>query len=481
MGAYSEIDLERQDNDNPFEESSIFDCVGAENISAFAEETPAVTLSAAPAEAQPQQDTSQDPAAPIKTDDTPAQPPDDSGQTASPASDTASEDEKKKAHEAAEAKRKADWEARQKLKKADEQAQLDRLAAMSDDEVMAASMKRISTDTEKLTRRSMKECVAEYIQTMCIEDPAFARKAMHPRKSMIRCFQYINRKKELLNIRTLRATPKMLRLAAEDYEREWTTTRWGYQYTRTGYQYRLFMRCAIQGAILKVSIFLPKLLRLGARTPVYDVYIDRDARQFLTYSYEKKKWLTGKLDRLEWTQNCWNHTEQWISPADAKLVGQYFGIEIGDYWDILKFQQGVRDEQLERRHKKETEPWDADLAQVPALPKDWECWAAKVGIQENYIFYQYKRGGAKPGNYVAPVSCRLYGVSNWKSVRVLVVLPGHCPFAHRDGGLEQFIDIIVHLFSSLNSGGRLIVQPSTACRKSLPRGRLFHITLNEQN
>ena len=205
------------------------------------------------------------------------------------------------------------------------------------------------------------------------------------------------KKKELLNIRTLRATPKMLRLAAEDYEREWTTTRWGYQYTRTGYQYRLFMRCAIQGAILKVSIFLPKLLRLGARTPVYDVYIDRDARQFLTYSYEKKKWLTGKLDRLEWTQNCWNHTEQWISPADAKLVGQYFGIEIGDYWDILKFQQGVRDEQLECRHKKETDPWDADLAQVPALPKDWECWAAKVGIQENYIFYQYKRGGAKAG------------------------------------------------------------------------------------
>ena len=65
---------------------------------------------------------------------------------------------------------------------------------MSDDEVMAASMKRVSTDTEKLTRRSMKECVAEYIQTMCIEDPAFARKVMHPCKSMIHCIWYINRK-----------------------------------------------------------------------------------------------------------------------------------------------------------------------------------------------------------------------------------------------------------------------------------------------
>lgn len=120
MGAYSEIDLERQDNDNPFEESSIFDCVGAENISAFTEEAPANL------------------AASTQTDDAPAQTPNDSGQAASPAGDAVSEEEKKKAHEAAEAKRKADWEARQKLKKADEQAQLDRLAAMSDDEVMTA-------------------------------------------------------------------------------------------------------------------------------------------------------------------------------------------------------------------------------------------------------------------------------------------------------------------------------------------------------
>ena len=195
MGAYSEIDLERQDHDNPFEESgSTLDCVGAENISAFAGEAPAelaVTPSAAPAMAQPRQDTNLVPAEPVETDTDPAQAPNDSGQAVSPTGDTASEDEKKKAHEAAEAKRKADWEARRAAKKAAEQEQLDRLAAMRDDEVMIASMKRVSADTERLTRRNMKECVAEYIQTMCMEDPAFARKAMHPRKNMIRCFQYI--------------------------------------------------------------------------------------------------------------------------------------------------------------------------------------------------------------------------------------------------------------------------------------------------
>lgn len=127
-------------------------------------------------------------------DTAPAETSDDTSQTAEAEGDTVSEEDKKKAHEAAEAKRKADWEARQAAKKAAEQEQLAKLETMSVEELLTASMQRVSTDTEKLTRRNMKECVAEYIQTMCIEDPGFARNVMHPRKSMVRCFQYINRK-----------------------------------------------------------------------------------------------------------------------------------------------------------------------------------------------------------------------------------------------------------------------------------------------
>ena len=64
---------------------------------------------------------------------------------------------------------------------------------------------------------------------------------------------------------------------------------------------------------------------------------------------------------------------------------------------ILKFQRAVRDAELERRHRKETDPWDAELARTPPLPKDWERWVNKVGIQANYIFYDYCRGGTKHG------------------------------------------------------------------------------------
>lgn len=55
-------------------------------------------------------------------------------------------------------------------------------------------MKRISADTERLTRRNMKECVSEYIQTLCLSDVEFARKVLYPRKSMIHCIWFINRK-----------------------------------------------------------------------------------------------------------------------------------------------------------------------------------------------------------------------------------------------------------------------------------------------
>ena len=96
--------------------------------------------------------------------------------------DTAAEDEKRRAHEEAEAKRKAEWEQKQREKAEAEQAAWENAVAMGDD------------DAERLTRRNMKQCVTEHIQTKCLSEPEFARQVMHPRKNMIRCFRYITRK-----------------------------------------------------------------------------------------------------------------------------------------------------------------------------------------------------------------------------------------------------------------------------------------------
>lgn len=171
MSAYSEMDLERQYSDDPFALDEDFS--GLETPVERQEPVPPVEEEGSP----------QEPEAP------PAQDSEKKNEA-----DDAEEEAKRKAHEEAEAKRKAEWEARQQEKKAAVQAQLDRLAAMSDSEVTAASAQRVSADTEKLTRRNMKDCVAEHIQTLCLSDPAFARKTMDPRKNMVNCFRYINRK-----------------------------------------------------------------------------------------------------------------------------------------------------------------------------------------------------------------------------------------------------------------------------------------------
>ncbi len=115
---------------------------------------------------------------------------------AAPAEDNSDAEEVKKraAHEAAEAQRKAEFDARQAAKKKAKEEQIARVQNMNDDEALAAAIQRTGADTEKLTRINMKQMVTEHIQTLCIEDSAFARLALQPRKSMIHCFQFISRK-----------------------------------------------------------------------------------------------------------------------------------------------------------------------------------------------------------------------------------------------------------------------------------------------
>lgn len=202
------------------------------------------------------------------------------------------------------------------------------------------------------------------------------------------------KKQDLLNMPPLDATQMIVQMAGDDVPRK---KEYPYGRTREVYEYELFLRAVERDGILKIALFLPRLVRLGASRPAFELYIDKTARKFLTYSLEKKKWLTGKLDRIGWEEDYWNAGKRWLSDADAQLVREYLGGKEGSYQDILNYQRGIRADELRARHKRETDPWDADLAQVPALPGDWARWVSKVGLPENFIFYQYVRKGADAG------------------------------------------------------------------------------------
>ena len=124
-------------------------------------------------------------------------PPEDETTDEAPAEEASpedNEDQKRKEHEEAEAKHKAEWEAKKKAKEEAELFAWENALAMDDAALAAASSKRVGDDSERLTRRNMKQCVTEMIQIFCYEDLELAKQVMHPRKNMVNCFRYITRK-----------------------------------------------------------------------------------------------------------------------------------------------------------------------------------------------------------------------------------------------------------------------------------------------
>lgn len=205
-------------------------------------------------------------------------------------------------------------------------------------------------------------------------------------------------KKELLSMRRLRATSKMIGIAQKDMPQEMTINYpWGSSHQVTCRKYQLYLRCCVEAGILKVALYYPDNLRTEGRLPSYEVFIDRSARRFITYDCIDKRWRTAKVDRLDWPQYMPVGTGEWISATDAKVIADYLGSERQGYQAILDYQMELREEARVRRNKRETDRWDADMALTPALPKDWARWVNKVGIPQNFIFYKYEKRGAKTG------------------------------------------------------------------------------------
>ena len=200
------------------------------------------------------------------------------------------------------------------------------------------------------------------------------------------------KKRALMALPKLTATDEMKQIATSDLPRKEKTD---YGYVREVCEYYTYLRCIKQDGILKVAFFFPEHLRLDGSNPAYEVYLDKEKRQFITYNSLIQKWSESKLDRLDWKRQYWYTKAYWISDEDETSIQAYLNINKKAVEAIRQFQRDVRDEQLEQRHRRETDPWDKDMEQVPELPKDWSRWVDKVAIRQNYIYYTIKRAAPK--------------------------------------------------------------------------------------
>ena len=120
----------------------------------------------------------------------------------------------------------------------------------------------------------------------------------------------------------LTATDEMKQIAASDLPRKEKTT---YGYVREVCEYYAYLRCITQDGILKVAFFLPEHLRLNGSNPAYEVYLDKEKRQFITYNSLTQKWCESKLDRLDWKRLYWYAKTSWVSEEDMTAVQTYLG------------------------------------------------------------------------------------------------------------------------------------------------------------
>ena len=201
-------------------------------------------------------------------------------------------------------------------------------------------------------------------------------------------------KRELLETRSLRATKRMRETAACDKPQR----NEGYYSSWLVYKYCLYIRCCIYNGILKTAIFFAEHLRSGGCNPAYELFINKDNGKFITYDRLHDKWLNSKLDILPFPDYAVRYSDNvWVTQSDSDAIKEYLGGEKGGFAGLLEYQLHIRAEELMKRHKKTTDIWDEDLAQIPPLPKDWERWVDKVGIRDNYIFYEYSRKGVNTG------------------------------------------------------------------------------------
>lgn len=221
------------------------------------------------------------------------------------------------------------------------------------------------------------------------------------------------RRKELLDLKRINATPKMIRMAqtnmlyapeehGEAWEKRTFTTR-----------YDMLMRCQTRGRYLMVCLFFPKDIAQGKTDPFYEIYLNPEGNEFETRINEERrtgdKWSTAKLENLGRVYNetligeYWAFTKRfidsriWINPEGKKTIQQILRTKQDGWRGILEFQERARSEQIRKKEERQKKPWDKDMALVPKELPGFRKWSTHDTCPATFIFYDYDRKGAKEG------------------------------------------------------------------------------------
>lgn len=201
-------------------------------------------------------------------------------------------------------------------------------------------------------------------------------------------------KKKLLELKKLVASDEMKELVRQDTGEEYTR-RWGRNDVEKYmlYERYLYFSAIVQNEILKIACFTRKDIARGCYEPEYEIYISKAEEKWLTYSTKDGRWLTAKIDNLEFDLGeGWRHGNYpWQSESTKKKVNDYLGTDsLPVKMAVLMFQNDVKKEEAKRKMRGITDMIDGIMENVPSLPKDFDEWVVKSAFsKEKSLFYHY--------------------------------------------------------------------------------------------
>lgn len=199
------------------------------------------------------------------------------------------------------------------------------------------------------------------------------------------------RKSELEKLRTLNATPAMIRALQEP------GTKRNYSGKINEEKYHLAARCQQLGGYLKVSICTREDIGKKVYTPKWDIYINYEGDEYITRERQKDgsyKWREAygyNLEAYSWYKHAWDEYV-YISSEGSRQIQKLLGTKEKGFVGICKWQEGCKKRNEDKKIKKLTDQWDKDMEPIKDPPKGFKDWWHRNGFDgKNYIFYRSAR------------------------------------------------------------------------------------------
>lgn len=185
------------------------------------------------------------------------------------------------------------------------------------------------------------------------------------------------KKKELLKGTPMKPTKKMVEMSRETMKEE----RWN-KASITVPKFAWFYRARKIEDILEIDIFTNESIKLEAKKPVYRVFLEKSG-EYATYDYRTGHWRKSTIEKLEYGESdryYYTIRTPYMEKKEADMVAEFTGN------DIAEPRSAIQKWQNAKRHRKETDEIDQEMALVPEQPKDFEDWILKEASGQ-YIFY----------------------------------------------------------------------------------------------